>query len=79
MKTATLNIKLSQQLYEKIKEEAAAYEVSMAEFVRASMARQIFGLNNHTVMGEPGKVDFDKDSTYIFELGKKKENESKGE
>ena len=67
MKDATLNIKLSQQLYDAIKTEAAKYNVSMAAYVRAALARQIFGKQTKKV-GEDEYLIIDKDNSFIFDL-----------
>jgi hypothetical protein len=68
MKDATLNIKLSQQLYDKVKAEAERYGVTMAAFVRATLARQVCGDSKVEVMGKDYTV-IDGDGAYIFELG----------
>jgi hypothetical protein len=68
MKDAILNIKLSQQLYDKVKSEAERYGVTMAAFVRAALARQVFGASNAEVLGEEYTV-VDKNGAYVFEMG----------
>jgi hypothetical protein len=71
MKDATLNIKLSQQLYDRVKAEAEKYGVSMAAFVRATLARQIFGEQKEKLLGEDYTI-IDRDGSYIFALGQVK-------
>ena len=51
IKEATLNIKLSQALYDRVKEEAAKYKVPIAAYVRAVLARQIFGKQASEILG----------------------------
>ena len=71
MKDATINIKLSKQLYDRVKEEAEKYGVTMAAFVRATLAKQIFGANKNTPLD--GYTLIDPDGAFIFELAQPKE------
>jgi hypothetical protein len=67
MKDATLNIKLSQQLYDAVKSEAAKYKVSTAAYVRAVLARQVFGKETAEILGQEFLV-LDKDGGFILDL-----------
>ena len=66
-KDATLNIKLSQQLYDAVKVEAEKHHVSAAAFVRAVLARQIFGKKTQEILGEEMLL-IDKDGAFILDL-----------
>jgi hypothetical protein len=71
MKTATLNVKMSQQLYDKIKEDATSYKVTMAEYVRALLARQSFGSQKQHVLGQDA-ILVDSDGAWIFDYNEDK-------
>jgi hypothetical protein len=67
MKDATLNIKLSKHLYDAVKVEAEKHKVPMAAYVRAVLARQIFGKQTSEILGENYLV-MDKDGGFILDM-----------
>ena len=57
MKTATLNIKLEQALYDRIKAEAERQNVSIARLVRTAIARKIATDGKAVWASEPDELE----------------------
>jgi len=52
MKDAILHMKLTKQLHNAIQSAAEKHNISMAAYVRAVLAHQVYGRNTHKIMGE---------------------------
>jgi hypothetical protein len=72
MKEARLNMVLSQELYDKLKAEAEKYNVSIASYVRALLARQFIGRPAEAIVSAE-HPRLDREGAFIFEIGKKEE------
>ena len=52
MKDAVLNMKISTHLYNAVKAEAEKRNISIAAYVRAVLARQVFSKQTQNILGE---------------------------
>ena len=66
-KEATLNIKLTQELYDAVKADSEKYRVSMAAYVRAVLARQVYGKKTKEILGQEFLL-IDSDNAFILDL-----------
>jgi len=67
-KEAALNIKLSSRLYEAVKAEAARHHVSTAAYVRAVLARQIYGKKTVKIGGQESLLIDWENGAYLLDM-----------
>jgi hypothetical protein len=66
-KDATLNMKISQRLYDAVKAEAEKMNLTTSAYVRAVLARQVYGKQTQQLLGEELLV-IDEDEAYLLDF-----------
>ena len=67
MNDTTLNMKISSHLYDAVKAEAERHSVSIAAYVRAVLAHQVFSKQTINILGEQMFVT-GKDGEFLIDV-----------